>query len=509
MLSWTRSLLGADVADTSQLAREFLPALVVFLVALPLSLGVAIASGVPPAAGLVSAIVGGIVVGRLAGAPLQVSGPAAGLAVIVFDLVQTWGLASLGVIVLLAGLMQAGAGLLRLGRWFRAVSPAVIRGMLAGIGLLILGSQILVMLGVSPTGSGLGDWLAMPAALVDVLAGGAPFASAVVGGLAVFGILGWERFRPVFLSAVPGALVGVVLASAAALLGGLPVPFVKLPADLVATIDLTTPAELLAAMGEPGLWAAAAGLAAVASAEAMLSATAVDQLHDGERTDYDRELLAQGVGNVVAGALGALPVTGVIVRSSANVQAGAKTRLPAMIHGVALLGFVLVAPWVLEAIPLTALAAVLVVTGVRLVGLRSLVELWRFDRVEAGLLVTTAVAILTTDLLTGVIVGFVLAGARLLLQTMRLDLHVHRDDAARSVTVTMMGAATFVSIPALADTLASVPDGYDVQVEVEGLRHVDHSVVSLLEGWASSRERRGNRLVVSWPGLLRRYVGAQ
>ena len=500
-------VLGTELGSWNETARELLPALVVFLVALPLSLGVALASGVPPAAGLISAIVGGIVVGRLAGSPLQVSGPAAGLAVIIFDLVQTWGLASLGVIVVLAGAMQATAGLLRLGRWFRAVSPAVIRGMLAGIGLVILASQLLVLLGASPTGSSLGDAQALVYAVSDLLIGQAPIASAIVGVSAVGSIIAWERLRPSSLKAVPGALVGVAAASALAWIGQLPVPFVELPANLIATIDLVTPGELLAGVTNVGLIGAAAALAAVASAEAMLSATAVDQLHDGTRTDYDRELVAQGVGNLVAGSLGALPVTGVIVRSSANVQAGAKSRLPAMIHGVALLVLVVAAPLVLEAIPLAALAAVLVVTGVRLLNVGQIVDLWRFDRAEAIILVATALAIVGTDLLTGVVTGFVLAGARLLWNTMQLELHVHQDDASRRVRLTLVGAATFLSVPTLAEALDAVPDGYQVSVEHRQLRHVDHSVVELLKGWESSRRRRGNTLEVSWPGLMERYVG--
>lgn len=508
MHPFLKTALGADLDSPKDVVHELLPALVVFLVALPLSLGVALASGVPPAAGLISAIIGGIVVGRLAGAPLQVSGPAAGLAVLVFDLVQTWGLATLGVIVLLAGAMQAAAGFFKLGRWFRAVSPAVVRGMLAGIGLVILASQLLVMFGASPTGSSLDDWLALPGAALAALSGGSPLFSALVGGVAIAGIVGWERFRPASLKAVPGALVGVVAASALALLGGLPVPFVELPESLAASIDWTTPSELFAGMGSAGLWAAAAGLAAVASAEAMLSATAVDQLHDYERTDYDRELVAQGVGNVMAGLFGALPVTGVIVRSSANVQAGARTRLPAMIHGVALLVLVAGAPALLQAIPLTALAAVLVVTGVRLLALKELEKLWHFDRGEAAILATTALAIVGTDLLTGVVIGFVLAGARLLWRTMELDLHVHTDDAARSVTLTLVGAATFVNLPDLAEVLEAVPDGYAVSVDHGGLRHVDHAAVELLKGWEDSRKSRGNTLDVEWPGLMRRYVAA-
>lgn len=505
-MSLLSGALGVQHTTPGAYLRDLLPALVVFLVALPLSLGVAMASGVPPAAGLISAIVGGLVVGRLAGSPLQVSGPAAGLAVLVFDLVHTWGLATLGVIVVLAGAMQALAGAFKLGRWFRAVSPALVQGMLAGIGLVILASQLLVLFDASPTGTSLGDWLAIPAAALGALDGGTALASAAVGLVAIGSIVGWEQWRPARLEAVPGALIGVAGASALALASGLPVPYVQLPSDLIATIDFTTPSELLAGLASPGIWAAAAGLAAVASAEAMLSATAVDQLHEHERTDYDRELLAQGVGNLFAGALGALPVTGVIVRSSANVQAGASSRLPAMLHGLALLVLVLGAPTLLQAIPLAALAAVLVVTGVRLLGVGKLVQLWRFDRGEAVVFATTALAIVGTDLLTGVIVGFALAGARLLWRTTHLELHVHRDDVTRSVSLQLVGSATFVNVPDLAEALDAIPDGYSLSLDHGRLRHLDHAAVSLLKGWEDSRRTRGNTLDVEWSGLMERYV---
>jgi MFS superfamily sulfate permease-like transporter len=502
------ALLGAEVDAASALFRALLPTLVVFLVALPLSLGVALASGVPPAYGLVSAIVGGLVVGRLAGSPLQVSGPAAGLAVLVWDLVQTYGLSSLGAIVLLAGALQLVAGGLGLGRWFRAVSPAVVRGMLAGIGLLILASQLHVVLGGSPTGTGLGDWAALPAAVSGVFGGGVAFASAALGFGTIAVMLGWERWRPAALEAVPAALVGVAGVSAVAVLVGLPVAFVTLPESLVGSLTPVTPAGLLAAVQSPAIWGAAAALAAVASAEALLSATAVDQLHDGVRTDYDQELVAQGAGNLVAGALGVLPVTGVIVRSSANVASGATNRLPAMFHALAMLGLVVAAPWLLEAIPVTVLAAVLVLMGVRLVAVRRVAELWRMDRTEALILVATAGLIVGTDLLTGVVAGLLLAAARLSLRVRHLDLDLQADidDHGREVVVHLSGNATFVTVPDLAELLDSVPDGYRVVLQHDGVETIDHATVDLLTSWSNSRASRGNSLHADWSGLLGRYV---
>lgn len=472
--------------ERMNLGASVLPAVVVFLVALPLSLGVAMASGVPPAAGLWSAIIGGLVVGRLAGAPLQVSGPAAGLAVLVFEIVQENGLAALGIVVFGAGLIQVAAGLLRTGRWFRAVSPAVIRGMLGGIGLLILASQAHVLLGGAPTGSGLQDWLTLPGAVFDLFFGGSPWANAAIGLLAVGAIVGWDRFRPESLRSVPGALVGVGTATAIALVSGAGVARVVLPESLIGSVDWLYPSELFGL--NTSIVIASVTLAAVASAEALLSATAVDRLHDGPRTDYDRELLAQGAGNLVAGIFGALPVTGVIVRSSANVAAGARDRLPGMAHAAMILVLVLAAPVVLELIPTASLAAVLIVTGWRLLDLPELANLYRIDRVEAAILVTTALAIVGTDLLTGVAIGFGLAAARTLFETVRLDLDLQLHHDRREAVLSLAGAATFLSIPDLAEALDAIPMEYDVHLEHTSLQHADHAIVDLLENWSKNRE---------------------
>lgn len=476
------ALSSALGVERPQLTSSLLPAIVVFLVALPLSLGVALASGAPPAAGLWSAIIGGLVVGRLAGAPLQVSGPAAGLAVLVYEIVQSHGLAGLGVVVFLAGALQLVAGVLAAGRFFRAVSPAVVRGMLAGIGGLIIASQLHVVLGGAPTGSGLDDWATLPAALAGV-SGWTP----VVGALTIAAIVAWDTWRPTALKSVPGALVGVALAIAVVALGQLPVATVTLPASMIGSIDWLTPAELTGALGSTAVWISAASLAAVASAEAMLSVTATDQLHDGPRSDYDRELRAQGVGNLVAGVFGALPVTGVIVRSSANVAAGAKDRLPGMLHAALILGIVLLAPAVLQYIPLTALAAILVVTGVRLLAVRQVVALARTDALEAGILLVTALTIVGVDLLTGVAVGVGLSLLRVALHAVRLELHLQVHHDQREVVLSLAGAATFLAVPDLVDTLEEVPEGYALHIDHDALRHVDHAIVDTLESWSSRR----------------------
>ncbi len=238
--SW-RSCLGADA----------LASVVVFLVALPLCMGVAIASGLPPAAGLVTGIVGGIVVGALAGSPLQVSGPAAGLAVMVWQLVQEFGVATLGIIVLLAGVVQIAAGLFRVGQVFRAVSPAVIHGMLAGIGVLIFASQFHVMLDDSPKGSGLQNLISIPAAIKAGLVpvdGSFQHQAAIVGVITIVTVLLWVRFAPKRLRLVPAPLVGVIAGVAAAHSMSFGVKFVNVPDDLLATLQFPTMESLSSAL---------------------------------------------------------------------------------------------------------------------------------------------------------------------------------------------------------------------------------------------------------------------
>lgn len=485
--------------------RELLASVVVFLIALPLCMGIAIASGVPPALGLVTGIVGGLVVGWLAGSPLQVSGPAAGLTVLVWDLVQDHGLAMLGVAVLGAGLLQLAAGAVQVGRWFRAVSPAVIRGMLGGIGVLIFASQFHVMLDDEPRGSGLVNLFTIPQAIYEGLfepsGGGTSQLAATIGVVTVTLIILWNRFRPSAVRAVPGPLVAVVAAVALAKLASFDVQFVSVPSNLAGNLNLPRP-EDFGALADVGFLGATVALALIASAETLLCATAVDRMHDGPRANYDRELMAQGVGNIVCGALGALPMTGVIVRSSANVDAGARTRYSAILHGVWLLLLVAAFPAVLELIPTSSLAAILVFTGYRLLSPFGLVTMWKEQRGEAVVAIATVVAIVATDLLIGVLIGLGLALIKLLLTVSRLEVDIRKEDGA--IDVGLAGAATFIRLPVLSRALESLPPRAEVHLHVGGLRYVDHACMDLLRDFQRSHERSGGRVIVEWDDLEER-----
>lgn len=227
--------------------------------------------------------------------------------------------------------------------------------------------------------------------------------------------------------------------------------------------------------------------ALIASAESLFSAAAVDRLHRGPRTDYDRELIAQGAGNAVCGVLGALPMTAVIVRSAANVQAGARTKVSRVLHGVWLLLFTAVVPGVLGVIPVAALAGLLVHAGCKLVPVREVGVLWRGHRGEVVVLSVTAVAIVVGNLFEGVLVGLALAVAK----TAWDISHVHvetEDRGASGMVVRVVGNATFLRLPKLLDALEALPHDRDVRLELGGLRHVDHACAAALEGWAAGRD---------------------
>ena len=475
------------------MGRDLTASIVVFLVAMPLCMGIAIASGVPPEKGLITGIIGGIVVGALAGSPLQVSGPAAGLAVVIFELVRDKGLSALGPILILAGAIQLVAGIFRLGGWFRAISPAVVHGMLAGIGVLIVVGQFHVMFDEKPLPSGLQNLAAVPGRLLGLSPDIAATELAI--GLALFTLavmIGWEKLRPQALRLVPGALLGVVAATVIAWMTGLDVARVAVPENIAGAISLPD-ADIVMRWLDPAVIGAAFAIAFIASAETLLSAAAVDRMHDGVRTDYNKELRAQGVGNLLCGFVGALPMTGVIVRSSANVQAGATTRLSAMLHGVWILGFVALLPWLLREIPMAALGAVLVLTGWRLVNLGHVRHLFRnYGMLPALVWGITLVLVVAEDLLTGVLVGIALSLLELIPNLRNLRLKVFREDVGGTQTLRLDGAATFITLPHLSGMLDAVPVGAPVRLDVTHLAAADHTCAELIKDWLARRRASGN-----------------
>jgi MFS superfamily sulfate permease-like transporter len=491
--------------DQKTWSRDLLASFVVFMVALPLSMGIAIASGVPPALGLISAIIGGIVVGLLAGSPLQVSGPAAGLAVIVLELVQKHGVRVLIPVLLLTGVLQLACGYLKWGRVFRAVSPPVVYGMLAGIGVLIFASQFHVMVDDAPKRNGIENLISIPQAVYKGLVpveGSSHHIAAGIGLLTIILLVGWAKFRPARLGFLPAPLVGAGLTTLISDSLGLPVNNVEIPSRLLDAAQWVGWADV-ARLAEWQIVGAGLAVALVASTETLLCAAATDRLHTGPRTNFDRELVAQGAGNFLCGLCGALPMTGVIVRSSVNVAAGAKTRWSAVLHGVWLLIFVWFLPDVLRKIPTAALAAILVHTGYKLVDRSNIRKLRQYGRAPVAIYLATLLGIVITDLLTGVMIGVALTLVRLIYQVSHLRVHLEQSEGRADLRLD--GAATFLGLPKIAEVLDSLPPGVELHVHLDHLTHIDHACLDALENWEQQNARRGSRLVVEWDELWTRH----
>ncbi|WP_350277409.1 SulP family inorganic anion transporter [Kribbella sp. HUAS MG21] len=462
-----------------------LPAsLVVFLIAIPLSLGIAAASGAPLIAGLVAAVIGGVVAGALGGSTLQVSGPAAGLTVIVAELVQQFGWAATAAITCAAGLLQIVLGVTRIGRWALSLSPAVVHGMLAGIGITIAVQQLHVVLGGTAQSSLIANITALPAQLV------AHHGHSVAAGvLTVAVVLAWPRIPKA--KAIPAPLVAVVAVTALAAVAMPDVARVDLPDDPLRSLILPampdgTPLEIATAV---------LTIALVASVESLLSAVAVDKLHRGPRSNLDRELIGQGAANAVSGALGGMPVTGVIVRSSTNVAAGARTRASAIMHGLWIAAFVLAAGSMLELIPMAALAGVLLVTGLRLVQLAHIRTLRRHD--ELLVYVVTALGVGVLGLAEGVLLGLVLALLRVLYRLARATVTATEVDGVWVVRI--RGALVFLGVASLVRTLRSIPAGAAVRVELT-VDHLDHAAQEAIEDWRRGHVARGGSVEVCRAG---------
>lgn len=492
--------------STQKFGRDFLASIVVFLVALPLCMGISIASGMSPTSGLITGIVGGLVVGFLAGSPLQVSGPAAGLTVLVWQLVQEHGVDMLGVIVLFAGILQLAAGIFKLGQWFRAVSPAVIHGMLAGIGVLILASQFHVMLDYPPVGTGIQNLLGIPSAIINALqAADSHVTAGMIGLLTIAVIILWSWVPVKSLRVIPAPLVGVVVAIIAGVYFQLDaVAHVDVP-DNIWSVTILPTTEKLARIVEPAILLGAFSIAFIASAETLLCATAVDQMHSGPRTKYDRELSAQGVGNAICGFLGVLPMTGVIVRSSANVEAGAETRVSAILHGFWLLLFVSVLPFTLRYIPVSALAAILVYTGYKLAYPKVIPTLLKYGKSEVFIYVATVVMIVVTDLLTGVVTGLILSLIKLLYAFSHLDVREEVNEAENRVDLHLKGSATLIRLPKLAGILEQLRPDSKVHVHIDELDYIDHACIDLLTNWDRQHQASGGSLDIKWEGLSQKY----
>lgn len=485
--------------------------LVVFLVALPLCLGISLASGAPLLAGIVTGIVGGLVVSWLSGSQLSVSGPAAGLTVIVLTAIHTLGsFQALLVATIVAGLLQVVMGLLKAGIIALYFPASVIRGMLAAIGLTLVLKQIPHFLGADTDyfedteffqENGQNTFSAITAAAKG-LSGG----SVLVGVVSLALLLLWDSRwakRVKVVQLVPGALVAVVVSLIiSSLLKNFAPEWQVKPEHLVQLPVASSPGALWGALARPD-WAAfsrpavytvAFTLAIVASLESLLCLEAVDKLDPWKRrSSPNRELIAQGIGNMTAGLLGGLPLTSVIVRSSANVNAGGRTRLASFVHGLLLLTSLAFLPQLLNQIPLSALAAVLLMVGFKLTMPALYRAQWRLGWQQFLPFIVTIVAILFTDLLKGVAVGLAVGFFFLLKTNSDIAYFPSEDGDGDPDTLHLKLAehVTFLNKASIVRALDAVQRGTHVVLDGTKSRVVDHDVLEAIENFRQAAPGRG------------------
>lgn len=489
------------------LKSDFPSGLVVFLVALPLCLGIALASGAPPLSGIIAGIIGGIVVGWLSKSHISVSGPAAGLTAIVLTAIAALGSFEAFLLsVFLAGVFQLILGFIRAGSISNYFPSNVIEGMLAGIGIIIILKQLPHAVGFDADFEG-------DEAFFE--ADGSNTFSSIIGALDYFHLgaiiitvvsiillVLWDKVPFLKkLKLVPGALVAVIvsiilneifirtgstLAIAETHLVKLPVPqsFEELKGIIVMPNFM--------AFNNPQVWITAITITVVASIETLLCIEASDRMDVQKRyTDTNVELKAQGIGNMISSLLGGLPMTSVVVRSSANANAGAKTKMSAIIHGILLLICVLAIPVLLNKIPLATLAAVLILVGYKLAKPATVLHFWHKGKYQFVPFIATLLAVVFTDLLKGVTLGMIISIIFILRGNLKRAYNFRKEEYAEGdvIHIDLAQEVSFLNKAAIKSTLNELPEHSKVVIDASDTVYIAHDVLDLIEEFRSIKAK--------------------
>lgn len=500
---------------------DLLSGFLVFLIALPLCLGISMASGFPPSAGIITAIIGGILVSRLSGSFVTINGPAAGLIVVVLDAVQNLGQGdamagyryTLAAIVV-ASVLQIAMGFFKAGRLSAFFPASVVHGMLAAIGIIIMAKQIHVMLGVTPEKGSLFFTIAqIPHSIINL---NPEIAMIGLTGIAIL----------IFWQVVPYPKWKMLPAPILVVLAGIGLGYfydldhehmyLFLPdAHFLPHHEATVGPKFLVAISDNFLssfyfpdfskiattefWEAVVAICLVGSLESLLSAVAVDKLDPYRRhSDLDKDLLAVGTGNLAAGMIGGLPMIAEIVRSSANCNNGAKTGWANFFHGAFLLLFVVLFPRLIHSIPLASLAALLVFTGFRLASPKEFAKVMGIGKEQLFMFVVTIIGVLATDLLIGVAIGIAAKFAIHMLRGVRVNnlfkIHFVQEPLADgSILIEIVGAAIFSNFLALKSALAGIEKGKKIIFQLTNAYMIDHTVMEFMHDFQHDYEAEGGK----------------
>jgi MFS superfamily sulfate permease-like transporter len=496
------------------LKKDIPSSIVVFLVALPLCLGIALASGAPLFSGIITGIIGGVVVGMLSGSQLSVAGPAAGLTVIVLNAITGLGsFETFLLAVLLAGIIQITLGIVKAGTIANYFPSAVIEGMLAAIGIILIMKQFPHAVGYDADFEGdegfsqadtHNTFSGMLGALSRI-----NYGAVIISAVSLLLMIYWPKFKK--LAIIPAPLlvvlagVGLSLAFNGTDLGLRGKQLVNIPVvgDASEFFGLFKSPNF-SAIGNKQVWITAFTIAVVASLETLLCIEAADKIDPIKRiTPTNRELVAQGAGNIVSGLLGGLPLTAVIVRTSANVNAGARTKMSAIFHGILLLLALLFIPRLINYIPLSCLAAILLITGYKLARLALFKHMWDKGLPQFIPFVVTIVAVVFTDLLIGVGIGMLVGVFYILRTNMRNPYFYQMDSNKKVITIRLAEEVSFLNKAAIQITLTNLPKETQVTIDGSNSRYVDPDVLEIIHNYKHNAYTKG--IIVNLVGLKEIY----
>ncbi len=505
------------------LKNDIPASIIVFFVALPLCLGIALASGAPPFAGLIAGVVGGIVVGSLSGSSLGVSGPAAGLAAVVLVAISNLGsYENFLVAVVLAGVMQIILGILKAGIIGYYFPSSVIKGMLTGIGIIIILKQIPYFFGYD-TSSDI-NWFLFEmngnstlSELSRTLNNVSPGAT-LVAALGLTILILWDKFlvkKSNVFKLIQGPLVAVVIGIVYQIIfTNHPVLGIKMGQ----LVSVPVPDSIDSFIGQfsfpnfsvlnnPSVWVVAFTMALIASLETLLSVEATDKIDPEKRvTPTNKELVAQGTGNIISGLIGGLPLTQVIVRSSANIQSGAKSKLSTIIHGFILLASVLLIPNVLNLLPLSVLSSILFVVGFKLAKPKLFVNMYKAGWKQFLPFILTVVFIIFKDLLWGIGVGMIVGIFIVLYKSYQNSHFLHKTESEdhKIVKIVLAEEVTFFNKGAIMSELEAVPKGASLEIDTTNNKYLDPDIVEILEDYKEKAKARNIKIhLISHKGKIK------
>ena len=502
--------------------NDFPASIVVFFVALPLCLGIALASGAPLFSGVIAGIIGGTVVGALSGSKIGVSGPAAGLAAIVLTAISDLGgYENFLVAVVLGGVIQLVFGFLKAGIIGYYFPSSVIKGMLTGIGIIIILKQIPHFFGYDATPQGVDSFIEASgentfSAILNIF-DNITIGSMVIGFIGLAILLLWDKIlskKGKIFKLIQGPLVTVIvgiiyfIATQGSELFSIQnshLVSVPIPDNVTSFLEQFTLPNFNA-ITNPAVWVTAFTIALVASLETLLCVEATDKLDPHKNvTPTNKELLAQGTGNILSGLIGGLPITQVIVRSSANIQSGGRTKMSAIIHGLLLLISVILIPNLLNKIPLSVLAAILLIVGYKLAKPALFKEMYTLGWKQFIPFIITVLGIVFTDLLTGISLGLAVGVVVILIKSYQNSHFLHIEDKSNGlhkIKMTLAEEVTFFNKGAILKELDSLPRDTQLELNVTKTRYLDNDIIEILEDFAfKAKERNIDIKLISERGV--------